>query len=64
MYTLQTLIKVIVEMEDQFNMYLSYNILQLSLLRINLEHFDKFELQSLASSVSFFNLVGISGKKD
>lgn len=51
LYTLQTLIKVIVEMEDQFNLYLSYNILQLSLLRITLEHFDKFELQSMASSV-------------
>lgn len=51
LYTLQTLIKVIVELEDFFNLYLSYNILQLSMLRITLDHFDKFELQSLASSV-------------
>jgi hypothetical protein len=54
LFTLQTLIKLLVEAEEQFNQIVSYNILQLSLLKISLESYDKFELQSLANSVGLF----------
>ena len=50
---MQTLIKVIVESEEKLNQIISYNILQLSLIKISLEGYDKFELQSLANSVGF-----------
>lgn len=51
LFVLQILIKRIIELEENIDLFLSYNILQLSLVRVKLDQYDKFELQSLVASV-------------
>jgi hypothetical protein len=53
LFVLQILIKRIIELEEQIDLFLTYNILQLSLIKVKLDQYDKFELQSLAASVIY-----------
>lgn len=57
LFVLQILIKRIIELEEQIDLFLSYNILQLSLVRVKLDLYDKFELQSLVASVNLSDSV-------